>query len=166
MEAKKSGTAMPAAVKWDEYFPLLNKAILGLLLVGVIMIATGVDMVQLGGRVLGGGGDSEAVVAEDAGELVASDLGGSAKPATGIAAWRNVILAIAVMLGVVVLVFYVLSVGGRDAERMKEQQAAAKKDQKPAKSEAANSTEDESEECNLASYKLFYPSESATSEKA
>lgn len=162
MEAKT-----PAPVKWDEYFPLLNKAILGLLVLGAMMIASGVDLVQLGGKFLGGGDNVEALSAVDAGEPVAGDLGGSPKPATGIAAWRNVILAVAVMLGVVVFVFYILSVGGRDAERMKEQQAALKKDQQSKKMDGENAqpAAAESEECNLSSYKMFYPAESATSDK-
>ncbi|MDB5338559.1 MAG: hypothetical protein JWN70_4178 [Planctomycetaceae bacterium] len=164
MEAKKP---TPVNVKWDDYFPLLNKAILGLLVLGAMMIATGVDLVQLGGKVLGGGDNVESVSAADAGEPVPGDFGGSAKPATGIAAWRNVIVAITVMLGVVVFVFYILSVGGRDAERMKEQQAAVKKDQQPDKAdgEKAQPAAAEEEECNLSSYKMFYPAESATSDK-
>ena len=165
MEAKTSA-AKPTAVKWDEYFPLLNKAILGLLLCGAIMIASGVDLVQIGSKILGGGDDAEAVVAADVGEPVASDFGRPSKPATGIAAWRNVIIAIAAMLSVVVLVFYVLSVGGRDAAWMKEQQQAAKKEQKPNTPAAASAQENDSEECNLASYKLFYSSESAAGDKS
>lgn len=158
---------MPTSVKWDDYFPLLNKAILGLLLVGALLIGTGVDLVQLGGKVLGGGSDTEVVSSADLGEPVASDFG-SSRPATGVAAWRNVIVGIAVMLGVVVLVFYILSVGGRDAERMREQQAACKKDQQPVKPEGACTQQPEpaSEECNLSSYKLFYATEPATSEKS
>lgn len=152
------------SVQWDVYFPLLNKAILGLLLVGAVMIATGVDLAQLGSKVLGGG--DEVAVAADARELVASDFGGPSKPATGIAAWRNVIVAISVMLGVVVLVFYILSVGGRDAERMKEQQAALKKDQ-PAKADGDKSqSAPVSEECNLDSYKRFYAQESVASDNS
>lgn len=151
--------------QWDVYFPLLNKAILGLLLVGAVMIATGVDLVQLGSRVLGSG--DEMIVAASAGELVAGDFGGPSTPATGIAAWRNVIVAISVMLGVVVLVFYILSVGGRDAERMKEQQAALKKDQ-PAKADGDKSPQSApvTEECNLDSYKRFYAPESVGSDNS
>lgn len=158
MEAK---TPMP--VKWDEYFPLLNKVILGLLVLGAMMIATGVDLVQLGSKVLGGGDNVESVASVDAGEPVASDFGGPSKPATGIAAWRNVIVAISAMLGIAVFVLYILSVGGRDAERMKEQQAALKKEKEPAEGQQAR--QEESEECNLSSYKMFYPAESATSDQ-
>ena len=159
----------PTSVKWDDYFPLINKAILGLLFVVTIMIATGVDLVQLGGKVLGGGGDVEAVVAAELGEPVASDFGGAAsRPATGLAAWRNVIVAITGMLGVVVLVFYILSVGGRDAERMKEQQVACKKKEQPVLPDAEHTPQATPvlEECNLSSYKMFYASECAISDQS
>jgi hypothetical protein len=160
MEAKTINS-----LKWDEYFPLLNKAILGLLLVGAIIIATGVDLVQLGGKLLGGG--NENVVTVDAGELVESPFtGGESKPATGLAKWHNTIVAVAVMLGVVVLVLYILTVGGRDAERTKVQTAAHKKDRQPLPQEGQDASLPASDECNLATYKMFYPSESATSDKA
>lgn len=126
------------------------------------MIATGVDLVQLGSKVLGGGDNAEAVATADAGEPVASDFGGPSKPATGIAAWRDVIVAVSAMLGVAVFVLYILSVGGRDAERMKEQHAAMKKEKEPPEGQQAQ--QEESEECNLSSYKMFYPADS-TSDK-
>ncbi|MES2793478.1 MAG: hypothetical protein V4719_27950 [Planctomycetota bacterium] len=156
MEAKTINS-----LKWDDYFPVLNKIILSLLLIGAILIATGVDVVQLGGKLLSGG--NEIIAATDAGELVESPF--AAKPTTGLAAWHNTIVAVAMMLGVVVLVLYILTVGGRDAERTKAQTAAHKKDRQPLPQEGKEA-QPVSEECNLATYKMFYPSESAAGEKA
>lgn len=148
-------------VAWDDYFPVLNKVILVLLLVGGMLIATGVDVVQLGGRLLGRSGDAEAAVSSSSGDLVVESKPTSASRAGGY--WKTIILAVAGMLGVVILVFYVLSVGGRDAERTQEQSIAKKKESQPIKSgesEEQKLTPEEAE-CNLASYKLFQPAPDA-----
>lgn len=167
MEAQTIDTAnkqvqVRAGISWDEYFPLINKAIVGLLLIVALLIGSGVDLAQLGSRFVGSGDDVEAIVPVDAGESVAVNFSLTPKPtAKGLDRWRHVIVAVAMMLGVVVLVLYVLSVGGRDAERMKEQVAAIQREKdakKPEKSSDQPAAPEETE-CNLATYKMFYSSE-------
>lgn len=157
MEARAINTT-----EWDRYFPLINKAIVGLLLVGALVIGSGVDLAKLGSRLAGPGDDVEAATAVDAGELMAVDFSLTPKPtAKGLDRWRHVIVAVAMMLGVVVLVLYILSVGGRDADRMKEQIAAVQREKdakKPEKSGDQPPAPEETE-CNLATYKLFYGAE-------
>lgn len=149
------------SIALDKHFPLINKAILILLLVGGLLIATGVDVVQMGGKLWGRSEAAEPASSASSGELVS----GSRPAATNSAGsqFQAIILSGAVMLGVVVLVFYVLSIGGRDAERMKEQDIAQKQERQPIKTGDSGQQQaaPEDTECNLASYKLFFPSPDA-----
>lgn len=152
------------SIALDKHFPLINKAILMVLVVGGLLIATGVDVVQLGGKLLGRSEAAEpasSASSASSGELVS----GSRPAATNSAGsqFQAIILSGAIMLCVVVLVFYVLSIGGRDADRMKEQDIAQKRERQPKKSGDAGQQQaaPEDTECNLASYKLFFPSPDA-----
>lgn len=149
-------TKAAPSIAWDQYFPLINKSILALLVVGGLLIASGVDIVQLGGRMIGRSSDTEpALSASDLPSLstgtAASKLGGK---------WRTAILVAGGVLGIVALVISVLSLGGRDAQLMKEQHAPKKKEAGPETDPAASQSKAaplEETECNLSSYKLFYP---------
>lgn len=150
------GENVTSSIAWDKYFPLINKGILLMLLLGSLIIASGVDVVQMGGKLLGRSDAVEPALSVGSGELVA-DSRPAGKTAGG--HWNKIILSVAVMLGVVVLVLYVLSIGGRDAERMKEQNIAKQQERQPIKTGDSGQQQavQEDTECNLASYKLFFP---------
>lgn len=159
-------TPSKAPVAWDGYFPLLNKAILCLLLIFGIIVASGVDVVQVGSKLLAGESLSTSTVSAGTGAIASSEPMNFSLSVTGPGGWKNAVVILAVIFGITVVALSVLSSSGRDATRMKEREAQRKEEQErggaPAAAPAAATVarEPEPEECNLASYKLFYSSAS------
>lgn len=132
-----------------------------------IVFATGVDVMQLGNKLLARGGAGGDAVAAEAGAPVEGSSSNFSMSITGPGGWKNAAILITVIFSITVVALSVLSSSGRDAAREKAREARLKEEQKgtPAAKTAAKAAapaEEESEECNLASYKLFFRSSDQT----
>ncbi len=135
-----------------------------LVLIFGIVFATGFDVTQLASKLFSRGDASASVASAEPMIPVASGSTGFSLSITGPGGWKTAVILLAVILGIAGIALSVLSANGRDAAWMKEQEAKKKKDQKstPAAKAAAAPCEPGDEECNLASYKLFFPSSAGT----
>lgn len=157
METKPPPAQTKKPIAWDEYFPAINKAVMFLLLILAVLFCTGLDVMGLANKVLGRGGDSASVAAAPAGEAVSGSSKGFSLSVWGPGGWKVALILVGVILGIAGISLSVLSTSGRDAERMKEQAAKNKEDKKCKPTGGTDASQDESTECNLASYKMFFP---------
>lgn len=159
METKPQTAETKKPVAWDDYFPALNKAVMFLLLILAVLFGTGLDVAGLVNKALSRDGGSVAIAAAPAGEAVAGSSRGFSLSVWGPGGWKVAVVLVGVILGIAGFALSFLSTSGRDAERMKEQQAKNKEDRKCKPTGGSDASQDESTECNLASYKLFFPAQ-------
>lgn len=121
------------------------------------------DVTQLGAKLFPGETAAASVVASSPAEPAVESTGFSLS-ITGPGGWKHAIVLVTAIFGITIIALSFLSGNGRDAAWTKEQEAKKREESKPAKpATAANAgaPATEPEECNLASYKLFFGSESA-----
>lgn len=158
METKPQATPAKKPIAWDEYFPLINKGVMFLVLILAIVFASGLDFAALANKVLSRDGGATSVAAAPAGEPVSSGFKGFTLSVWGPGGWKVAVVLVAVILGIAAFSLSVLSTSGRDAAQMKEQAAKAKEDRKCKPTGGTDASQAESTECNLASYKMFFSS--------
>lgn len=161
METKPQTTPAKSPVAWDEYFPAINKAVMFLVLILAVVFCTGLDVLALANKVLSGKSAADSVSVAPAGETVGGSFKGISLSVWGPGGWKVAVVLVGAILGIAGVALSFLSTSGRDAARMKEQVAKAKEDRKCKPTGGTDASQDESTECNLASYKLFFPSPEA-----
>lgn len=137
---------------WDDYFPMINKAIMFVILILAVVFVTGVDITKMTGRSRLSAGGGEPVVSSSSVSSVSS-FNLKSLSVYGPGGWKVIVGMIVVLVAITGAVFAVLSSSGLDAAWTKELEAKMKEKEKPKKTV---STEPESTECNLASYKMFF----------
>jgi acid phosphatase family membrane protein YuiD len=143
---------------------LVNKAMLVLVLIFGVLVGSGLDVAQLGSSLLSREASAGEIVSSGASSAASSSQGFSLS-ITGPGGWKNAIVLVAVIFTVTIVALSVLSASGRDAAHLKEREAKLKEEEKcMTAAKAAVTIEPGSEECNLASYKLFYPSPTASTD--
>lgn len=157
METKSPPAATNKPIAWDEYFPAINKAVMFLLLILAVLFGTGLDVAGLVNKALSRDGGSAAVASAPAGEPVSGPSKGFSLSVWGPGGWKVAVVLVAGILGIAGFALSFLSTSGRDAARMKEQAEKNKEDRKCKPTGGTDASQDESTECNLASYKLFFP---------
>lgn len=150
--AASQPVAEQPAKSWDDYFPVINKAIMTGILVLAVVFVTGVDVTNLAGFLKKRDGGTPIVSSSSMAAV--SNFNISKLSVTGPGGWKIIVGLIVALASAAGVVFAVLSSSGLDAAWTKEQQAKHKEKEKPKKVAAA--AKDDDGECNLASYKMFF----------